>query len=226
MFNENFGLDSDNNSAWAIFIDLFANGKGVFILLLLIVLTHVNPVGEKSENEEEPPGNLVVEIKWPDGLNIDIDLWMMAPGEPKPVGYSNLNGRVMNLLRDDLGNYSDKSSKHGGQPMSPSNDDHSNTFETLNYENGYSRGLPPGGYRINVHYYSKRDRNAPPCVPLDYRIIINRKGSQKGKSEKVAQNTVELCEVGEELTLGYFEIENFSVVKNSYSTVFEPLRGR
>jgi hypothetical protein len=31
---------------------------------------------------EENAGNVIVEVRWADGLNADVDLWMQAPGNP------------------------------------------------------------------------------------------------------------------------------------------------
>ena len=44
------------------------------------------------------PGNVVVEIHWPDDLPVDVDLWVQAPRDV-PVGYWNQGSRFFNLLR-------------------------------------------------------------------------------------------------------------------------------
>lgn len=92
------------------------------------MLPYLNPPA--SAEDAIPPGNLSVYIVWPLG-NSDVDLWVVGPGEIRPVGYSNKSGKLWNLLRDDLG------------------DD----FADANFENSYTRGLPAGEYIINIHCY-------------------------------------------------------------------------
>ena len=83
---------------------------------------------------------MIVEVRWPDQLDSDVDLWVQAPGDV-PVGYSNKGGAIFNLLRDDLGQRADATG--------------------MNYEVSYSRGIPPGEYMVNVHLY----RNAAGVMP-------------------------------------------------------------
>ena len=48
----------------------------------------------------------MIEARWPDAVDADVDLWVQAPGDV-PVGYSNKGGAIFNLLRDDLGTRAD-----------------------------------------------------------------------------------------------------------------------
>ena len=74
----------------------------------------------------------MIEARWPDGVDADVDLWVQAPGDV-PVGYSNKGGAIFNLLRDDLGQRADATG--------------------MNYEVSYARGMPAGEYTANLHLY-------------------------------------------------------------------------
>src|SRR3546814_467926 len=105
-----------------------------FMVIVVVLLPHLNPPTEASASAD-PPGNVLVEVRWPDGIDTDIDLWIEAP-ETRPVGYSNQSGPIFNLLRDDLGRVGDSTD--------------------LNYEVAYSRGIRGGAYTVNPHLYRHR----------------------------------------------------------------------
>ncbi len=92
----------------------------VFMYLLIggIALAHVHRKAEENKGAQ-PPGNVIVELRWAPEFDADVDLWVQGPGDV-PVGYSNKGGAIFNLVRDDLG--------HSGDPNS------------LNYEVAYGRG--------------------------------------------------------------------------------------
>src|SRR5690349_3007004 len=124
-------MDEETSIAWIDMLNLMLQG---IILAVAFALILMNPP-QQSRADEVPPGALTVQAFWPDDLDVDVDLWVLAPGD-RPVGYSNKDGRFFNLLRDDLGFVNDPSGK--------------------NFEVAYSRALPAGEYVINVHLYSKR----------------------------------------------------------------------
>ena len=95
-----------------------------FVTVAVLLLPHIGESQGQGRRPRrpQPPGNVMVEARWPDQLDTDVDLWVQAPGDV-PVGYSNKGGAVFNLLRDDLG-------RRGR--------------DRLNYEVSYSRGMPAG----------------------------------------------------------------------------------
>jgi hypothetical protein len=113
------------------FRDILYALNGMLAAVLIFILPSVNPASE--EQNQSPPGNLMVAIAWPDGPS-DVDLWVLGPGMAKAVGYSNKGSEVWNLLRDDLGNAGDAT--------------------PVNFENAFSRGLPAGEYVVNLHCFS------------------------------------------------------------------------
>ena len=116
------GLDQfdDSDDSGTVFRDVIMLVLCGFVAIVILLLPHVNPPATAVE-AATPPGNVIVELRWPDDSSADVDLWVQAPGD-RPVGYSNKGGLVFNLLRDDLGKYND--------PIE------------INYEVSYSRGIP------------------------------------------------------------------------------------
>lgn len=182
-----------------IFRDVLLGVIGILILAFYVVLLQVNPEQKKAEGVA-PPGNVTVMITWPPG-DTDIDLWVMGPGEPNAVGYSNKGGVLWNLLRDDLGNTPDAT--------------------PLNFENAYSRGAPAGEYIINLHCFR--------CAVLPQKVNVEA-GSSKaitgGKGTVVlATATVELKSLGQERTALRFRLDaKGDLVPGSINSVFKELR--
>jgi len=83
------------NILWRDVITLVLAGV---VAIVIILLSHINPP-LKQEADAKAPGNLMVEIRWPDAIDVDVDLWVRAPGDIA-VGYSNLNGTIFNLERE------------------------------------------------------------------------------------------------------------------------------
>lgn len=151
---------------------------GVIMLALFILAAPPRP---KAADSTVPPGSLIVTLYWPDDQDADIDLWVLAPGGGKPVGYSNPKGRYFDLVRDDLGFTNDDSGR--------------------NFEIAYSRELPPGEYVINAHAYSVRSAR----LPIPIKLVVQQ--HMPGESTvTLATVDAELKRGGEELTLIRFRL--------------------
>ena len=153
-----------------------------FVTIVVLMLPHLNPP-TKAEETLAPPGNLVVEVRWPDEADVDVDLWVRAPND-RAVGYSNKSGAIFDLLRDDLGNRNDATG--------------------MNYEVAFSRGLPAGEYAVNLHLYRDNQRLRPiPAV-----VVISLRGPNGGETIQLLSKTVELRRLGEELTVIRFSVDD------------------
>jgi len=168
-----------------------------FFVMVVWMLPHLNPPA--VEDRDEPPGNLIVHISWPKG-NTDVDLWLMAPGEPRAVGYSNKSGAIWNLLRDDVGDGVD--------------------MTDLNYENAYTRGIPPGEYVFNLHCYRC------PVLPVEVVMEIRVKSPEGDKgSAPLLQTRATLVSNSEEITAVRFRLDKSGkLVEGSMNHFFEQLR--
>lgn len=173
----------------------------VFMVVIVFLLIKVETA--KATAQAEPPGNLMVNVTWPEG-NTDVDLWVTGPGEPVPVGYSNKGGVLWNLLRDDLGNWPDAMK--------------------FNFENAYTRGIVPGTYWLNLHCYSCKVFP----VPVDVEVSINPgTGEKDNKSAtKILLTTrVVLSKPGQERTAVSFKMDGAGKIDDaSLNSIYRPLR--
>ena len=194
------GLDSfDTDSDGTVFRDVIMLALLGFAAIVMLLLPHLNPPVEAAA--AAPPGNVVVEVRWPDDLDTDVDLWVEAPGDV-PVGYSNKGGQIFNLLRDDLGHGQDAS--------------------RWNYEVAYSRGTPAGEYTVNLHLY----RNNAGRLPIPVVVAVSVKHDPNTSMQPIATEEVELARVGQELTVIRFALDGMGkLVPGSIHHLQRGLRG-
>ena len=184
-----------------VFRDVIFLALAGFVAVVLMLLPHLNPPA-KAQSEVASPGNVIVEIRWPDELNADVDLWVQAPGDV-PVGYSNKGGNIFNLLRDDLGQQADATK--------------------LNYEISYSRGVPSGEYVVNVHLY----RNMSGVLPMPVEVVVSVKPNPYDSARQILATSLEIKSVGEETTAFRFALDNEGKLREgSVHDLPKPLRGK
>lgn len=199
-------LLSENDDSGTTFRDVIFIMMIVFIILFLIAAMHINPIAQPKEEQITPPGNVIVNIFWEDGLNIDVDLWVLGPEDDRPVGYSNRAGGTFNLLRDDLGSINDITKR--------------------NFENAYTRGLPKGEYIINVHMFANKEREKNWPVEVEVVVTVMETNQDKSSPNEVAVAIIPLSRNGEELTAVRFKIDkNHKVIQESINQIQIKLRG-
>ncbi len=190
----------DGDEGGTVFRDVLMLALAGFVAMVLLLLPHLNPPGQAAEEITQPPGNVIVEARWPDDLDADVDLWVQAPGDV-PVGYSNKGGAIFNLLRDDLGKRADATG--------------------LNYEVSYSRGIPPGEYTVNVHLY----RNHASVFPVPVTVVTSLKKAPEESAKQLLASEIQLAREGEELTVYRFQLsESGDLVPGSVHSLQRDLR--
>jgi len=164
-----------------------------FVAMVIMLLPHLSE--KRDENRDtHAPGNVVVEIHWPDDLAVDVDLWVQAPGDV-PVGFWNQGSRFFNLLRDDLGLDNDATGR--------------------NYEVSYSRGIPAGEYTVNVHMYG----TVPLGVRVPVRVVVSVK-PKYGELRQLLETRVELTHRNQEETAFRFQLTDVGeLVPGSVTTL-------
>ena len=198
MIDDLFNNEADENT---IFRDVVLLALITFAAMLIIVIPFLADPTENEDEDVASPGNVIAEIIWDPGLNDDIDLWLIGPGEPGPIGYSNKSGIIWNLLRDDLGGAGD--------------------LTEMNYENAYSRGLESGWYRFNVHWYNSHSK----VTEITIKMVISIKKTPKDSVRQLATRSVTLTKQLREKTVFYFYLdEDFNLDKESVSFEFECLK--
>ncbi len=194
---DSFGFKDESD---IVFRDVILLALTGFISMVILLLPFVNPPTEE-EASATPPGNVIVELFWDDQRDVDIDLWVQAPGDI-PVGYSNKGGLFFNLLRDDLGIYKDNS--------------------PVNYEVSYSRGISKGFYIVNVHLY-REDKS--PFKPIVAEMLISVVDPDTNKRRQILKSNKKLEEIGKEITVFQFELDKKGKLnKNSINNKYVMLR--
>ncbi len=190
----------DEDTGGTVFRDVILLALLGFVAIVVLLLPHINPEASDDEEGVSPEsGNVVIEIHWPDDLNVDVDLWVKAPNDV-PVGYSNKGGRIFNLLRDDLGHDADVSED--------------------NYEISYSRGIPDGEYLVNVHLY----RNVERIYPIPVTVITSVRAENK-ELKQLLYSEVKLTEENEEITVYRFHLdEDGALVEGSVHSLQHSVR--
>ena len=188
------GLEEfEDEPSGTVFRDVLMLALIGFVAMVIMLLPHLS--AKRDENRDtQAPGNVVVEIHWPNELPVDVDLWVQAPGDV-PVGFWNQGSRFFNLLRDDLGIENDATGR--------------------NYEVSYSRGIPAGEYTVNVHMYGS--------LPVGTRVPVNVVVSVKpkyGELRQLLQTQIELTRRNQEETAFRFRLtEEGELVPGSVTTL-------
>lgn len=180
----------DEDDSGTIFRDVITLALCGFVAVVILVLPHIRPEAKQAaEAGASAPGNVMVEARWPDEMDADVDLWVRAPGDV-PVGYSNKSGVIFNLLRDDLGRNADPTK--------------------LNYEVSYTRGIPPGEYAVNLHLY----RNKSLISPIPVTVVTSVKSPTGDVTRQVLATTVDLAREGQETTVYRFKLSDEGALDN------------
>ena len=197
------GLDQfdDEDVNGTVFRDVITLALCGFVAVVILLLPHLNPKQEaQAAVASTVPGNVMVEARWADELDTDIDLWVQAPGDV-PVGYSNKSGVIFNLLRDDLGRNADPTQ--------------------LNYEVSYSRGVPPGEYAVNLHMY----RNKSKVSPVKVTVVTSVKKPNSEWAKQILTSSIDMMAENQETTVYRFKLtETGELVPGSVNSLPKPLR--
>jgi len=197
------GLDQfdDEDVNGTVFRDVITLALCGFVAVVILMLPHLNPKQQEAQAATSSvPGNVMVEARWADELDTDVDLWVQAPGDV-PVGYSNKGGAIFNLLRDDLGRNADPTQ--------------------LNYEVSYSRGIPPGEYTVNLHMY----RNKAHVSPIKVTVVTSVKKPNSESAKQVLSSTIDLLAENQETTVYRFKLtEAGELIPESVNSLPKSLR--
>ena len=122
------------------FTDLLFNALLGFTFLFLIAIMFMNPVAKKGIIN--PKAEYIVTIEWPDNSPDDVDTWVEDPNG-NLIWFRNREAGLVHLDRDDRGQINDTITVNGTEIQNP-----------LNQEVVTIRGIVPGEYVVNVHYYA------------------------------------------------------------------------
>lgn len=135
------------------FTDLLFNILLGFILLFFLAILFISPAEETGKIDID--AQYVITVSWPDGSPEDIDTWIQEPGG-NIVWFRNRSSNLVHLDRDDRGMLNDTLDINGVAVENP-----------LNQEIAAIRGVAPGEYIVNVHYYeSEIEQTVPVSVKV------------------------------------------------------------
>lgn len=128
------------------FTDLLFNLLVGFVFLFVIAFILINPPVKKSDAPKK--AEFLITVEWDPELSDDIDTWVKDP-YGVTVSFTNKEGGLMNLEKDDLGSANDSyvNPKTGEVQIIP-----------INREVVTMRGYHPGRYQVAIHIYA-RGRN-------------------------------------------------------------------
>ncbi len=169
----------DDSTSGTVFRDVILLALIGFVAMVIMLLPHIKKTTEEAQ-DHKAPGNVIVEMHWPNSMPYDVDLWVKAPGE-QPVGFWNQGGQIFNLLRDDLGGEGDATNE--------------------NYEVTYSRGIVGGEYIVNAHMYGPLPHGN--VIPVTIVVSVRQKFDN---TRQLLKTVVELHRRNQEETAYSFRL--------------------
>ena len=166
------------------FTDLLFNALLGFTFLFLVAIMFMNP--EAKSGIIDPKAEYIITITWEDNSPDDIDTWIEDP-EGQLIWFRNPAAGLLHLDRDDRGLINDTITINGEEVYNP-----------LNQEVVTLRGVVPGEYVLNVHYYATETGK-----PVDTDIRLDKVNP---KLEVKYYGTVTLEKKGDEKTALRFKI--------------------
>jgi hypothetical protein len=193
------------------FYDMLFNMLIAFVFCFLIALLAMNPKALKA-GDIPAKAEYILTLSWPDMDPNDIDLWVQAPSGDV-VFYRSREAGLMHLDRDDRGNSNDTIMVNGRPVVNP-----------LNQEVVTLRGVVPGEYVVNAHYFESREvdsSNPKAGQPVEVNLSVVKVNP---RAEVVFYGKHMLSGRGDEATLARFTIRSDGTV-NSINTLPKRLVG-
>jgi hypothetical protein len=126
------------------FYDMLFNMLIAFVFCFIVALLAMNPRALKA-GDIPAKAEFIITVSWPDNDPNDIDTWVQGPAG-ELVWFRNREAGLMHLDRDDRGLTNDVIVVNGREIVNP-----------LNQEVVTLRGIAPGEYTVNVHYYASKN---------------------------------------------------------------------
>ena len=167
------------------FYDMLFNMLIAFVFCFIIALLAMNPKALKA-GDIPAKAEYIITVSWPDMNPNDVDTWVQDPGG-NLLWFRAREAGLMHLDRDDRGLSNDTLIVNGKQIVNP-----------LNQEVVTLRGIAPGEYTVNGHYYETKDGQ-----PVEVSISIVKVNP---RADVVFYGQSKLARKGDEGTLARFTI--------------------
>ena len=172
------------------FTDLLFNALLGFTFLFLVAIMFINP--DSKSGIVDAKAEYILSIRWEDDSPDDIDLWVEDP-DGRLVWFRNREAGLLHLDRDDRGLVNDTITVNG-QVLQNS----------LNQEIVSLRGIVPGEYVVNLHYYATETKK-----PVDVTVRLVKVNP---RLEIIYYGTARLDKIGHERTALRFHIRQDGTV--------------
>jgi hypothetical protein len=170
----------------------------VIAFLFFIALLTMNP--EAKTGKIDSKAEFIITMNWPDNHPDDIDLYVEDP-LGNIAWYHQREAGFLVLDRDDRGALNDSLVVNGKKISSP-----------IRQEIVSVRGIVPGEYTVNIHYYLKYFPNTP-TVPVPIMVKVEKLNPEV---EIVYADTTVLEHPGQEKTAVLFRVAEDGRVLDVY----------
>jgi hypothetical protein len=167
------------------FYDMLFNMLIAFVFCFIVALLAMNPKALKT-GDIPAKAEFIINVSWPDMDPNDLDTWVQDPAG-ELVWFRAREAGLMHLDRDDRGLTNDMVVINGKQVVNP-----------LNQEVVTLRGIEPGEFTVNVHYYESK--NGKPVEATVSVIKVNP------RADVVFYGQVQLARKGDEATAVRFTV--------------------
>lgn len=168
------------------FYDMLFNMLIAFVFCFVIAILAFNPNARKA-GDVPAKAEFMVTVSWPDGNPNDVDAWVQEPGG-KTLWFRQRDAGLLHLDRDDRGAKNSSVLVNGRTFSSP-----------IRQEIVTLRGIVPGEYVVNAHYYDSGDQQ-----PVDVSVAVVKINPQ---AEIVYTGTQQIPRKGDERTLIRFTLD-------------------
>ena len=169
------------------FYDMLFNMLIAFVFCFVVALLAFNPKARKS-GDIPAKAEFMVTVSWPDNNPNDIDTWVQEPSG-KVLWFRQRDAGLLHLDRDDRGAKNATVLVNGREFSSP-----------IRQEIVTLRGVLPGEYVVNAHYYDSKDQ-----MPVDVTVTVVKVNPQ---AEIVFNGTQQIPATGDERTLVRFTLDD------------------
>ena len=176
------------------FYDMLFNMLIAFVFCFIIALLAMNPKASKA-GDVPAKAEYIITLSWPDNDPNDIDTWVRNPAG-EVVWFRNREAGLMYLDRDDRGQSNNTIVINGRRVVTP-----------FRQEVVTIRGVVPGEYIVNAHYYESKEEGATsdPKIgqPVDVTLTVVKVNP---RAEVVFQGQHRLAKRGDEATMVRFSV--------------------